>query len=172
MKHPEEINEQRLWDYIDGLCGPDEKSAVEELLQQQAGWQTRYRELLEVQQLLRHAETELPSLRFTKNVMEQVAALPVTRAAGSYINRRVIYGIAFFFIAVIGTFLVYGFSQVNWSGALQSDPVSQKITDINWGSFFNSRVVNIFLGVNLVLGLYLLDGWLRQRLPSARHRRT
>jgi hypothetical protein len=164
--------DQRLWDYIDGMCSLAEKTAVEALLREQADWQARYRELLELQNWLKTAETETPSLRFTKNVMEQIAAQPVTRAAGSYINRRVIYGIAFFFFTVIMAFLIYGFSQVNWSGSADSNPLAQKITELDWGRFFNSQVVNIFLGINIILCLYLLDAWLRQRLTSSRRARS
>jgi len=65
--------EDRLWDYIDGQCSPTERSAIEELLATNREWQQKHRELLNLQQLLSSSELEAPSMRFTKNVMEEIA---------------------------------------------------------------------------------------------------
>ena len=65
--------EERLWDYIDGLSSPAERSAIEELVAANIEWQQKYRELLGVHQLMNSTELEAPSMRFTKNVMEEIA---------------------------------------------------------------------------------------------------
>src|SRR6516164_3859134 len=60
--------ESRLWDYIDGLSNPEEKTAIEQLIDEHIEWRNKYKELLEVQQLMSSSELDMPSLRFTRNV--------------------------------------------------------------------------------------------------------
>ena len=64
--------EDRLWDFIDGLSSPAEKSAIETLIAENVEWQRKYKELLQVHQLMSHSELEEPSMRFTRNVMEEI----------------------------------------------------------------------------------------------------
>src|SRR5580765_1072239 len=109
-----EINiEDRLWNYIDGLTEGEEKSSIELLLESNIQWQRKYKELLEINQLLRSSELEEPSLRFTKNVMEEIARYQIAPATKAYINNKIIWGIGIFFITLIIGFLIYGFGQVD-----------------------------------------------------------
>ena len=82
--------EKQLWDYIDGLSSPEEKTSIEKLLQSNIEWKNKYHELLEVQELLRSSEMEQPSMRFTKNVMEEIAKFHIAPATKNYINKRII----------------------------------------------------------------------------------
>ncbi len=62
--------EERLWDFIDGLSSAKEKSAIEQLIESNMEWRSKYKELLEVQQMMSAAtELDAPSLRFTQNVI-------------------------------------------------------------------------------------------------------
>ena len=63
--------EESLWNFIDGTISASEKIVVEKLLQTDADWKAKYGELLQVNELLQSSELEAPSLRFSKNVMEQ-----------------------------------------------------------------------------------------------------
>src|SRR5690348_18446687 len=96
-----EGDEQRLWDYIDGLSSPSEKTVIEQLLEASAEWKAKYHELLEVHQLMQSSELEQPSLRFTKNVMDEIARLQIAPATSSYINKNIVRGIGIFFITMI-----------------------------------------------------------------------
>jgi anti-sigma factor RsiW len=58
--------EQQLWAYIDGVSTNEERSVVEKLLQSNFEWKNKYRELLEVHQLMSSSEVEQPSMRFHK----------------------------------------------------------------------------------------------------------
>src|ERR1700730_6302252 len=100
--------EARLWNYIDGIASAEEKSAIEQLLQSNLEWQRKYRELLDVHQLLHAIELEEPSLRFTRNVMEEIAKHQIAPATKSYINKKIIYGIGGFFVTMIIGFIIYG----------------------------------------------------------------
>src|SRR5689334_8231251 len=115
--------EVRLWEYIDGLASESQKAAIEKLIGENAEWRAKYHELLDVHQLIGSAELEEPSLRFTKNVMEEIARYHIAPATRNYINKKVIWGIAVFFIVLIVGFLVYGFGQVDWHAAGDSNGI-------------------------------------------------
>ena len=69
----EQSMEDRLWEYIDGHSGPAEIAAIEQLLTGHREWQEKYKELLNVHQLLNASDLDAPSMRFTRNVMEEIA---------------------------------------------------------------------------------------------------
>ncbi len=154
--------EMRLWAYIDGVS--DEPSVLERLVAERAEWRAKYAELLDVHQLVQEVALEEPSMRFTKNVMDQIARLQIAPAAKQYINKRVIWGIAAFFLAIIGGFLGYGFSQIKWSaGSSNNSVLGIDFTAVDYGSFFNNSFVNMFMMLNVVLGLMLLDRYLNMK---------
>ena len=161
--------ETRLWDYIDGIS--QEAPVIEKLIAENSEWRAKYAELLDVHSLVQSTALEEPSLRFTKDVMEEIARLQITPAAQKYINTRIIWGIAAFFITVIISFLVYGFSQVNWSaGNSGSSPVGIDFTSVDYSGMFNNTFVNFFMMLNVVLGLMLLDrylNWKRKKLMNS-----
>lgn len=148
--------EKQLWDYIDGLSSGEERTSIEKLLQSNSEWKDKYQELLEVQRLLQSSELELPSMRFTKNVMEEIAKFHIAPAAKNYINKRIIWGIGSFFITVLLAFLIYGFAQMDWNFEDNSKPIVD-FSKFNYGRIFNSNLVNVFMMINVVLGLVLLD---------------
>jgi len=156
--------EVKLWEYIDGLAKADEISAIEKLVQENAEWKAKYQELLEVHESLNLVELEQPSLRFTKNVMEEIARLQIAPAAKQYINSKIIWGIGGFFITVIVSFLVYGLAQIDWSTSQSVNTgVLDKITDADYTKVFNNTFVNVFIMLNVVLGLMLFDRYLNDK---------
>ena len=148
--------EKQLWDYIDGLSSREERTSIEKLLESNLEWKNTYHELLEVQQLLTSSELEQPSLRFTKNVMEEIAKLHIAPAAKNYINKKIIWGIGAFFITLLVGFLIYGFAQVDWNFQDDSKPLID-LSQVDYGKIFNNNFVNVFMMINVLLGLALLD---------------
>jgi hypothetical protein len=156
--------EERLWSYIDGACDAEEKSAIEKLLDSNVEWRSKHRELLDVHQLLHSTELEEPSMRFTRNVMEEIGRLQIAPATKNYINKKIIYGIGAFFIVMIAGFLVYGFSQINWSAAGDSNSIiSVDFSKVNFNVLFSNTYVNMFMMLNVVLGLMFLDKYLSDK---------
>jgi hypothetical protein len=161
--------EERLWDYIDGHALPEEKSAIEQLIESNIEWRNKYHELLDVHQLMSNSlELDEPSMRFTQNVMEDIAKYHIAPAAQSYINKRIIRGIFAFFLLTIAGFLIYGLGQVNWSsgGGSTTLPFNVNPSDINkvdFSKFFNNTYTSIFVMINAVLGLVLLDMYLGKK---------
>jgi hypothetical protein len=155
--------EQHLWNYIDNTCNAEERKMIEGLLQNDDEWRKKYQELQQVNELMHESiELEEPSMRFTKNVMEEIAQSRIAPATKTYINKRIINTIAAFFIVIIGGLLVYGFAQINWSvsgnNTWSIDPGKLDIS-----KYFSKQVLNIFLMLNVVLGLILFDRFLGKK---------
>ena len=156
--------EDRIWDYIDGNAGEAEKSFVDQLIETNLEWKAKYKELLEVHQLMQTSlELEQPSMRFRQNVMEEIAKYQIAPATKSYINKNIIRGIGAFFIVMVIGFFVSGFAQVNWSDASSGSMIPIDFDKVDWSKFFNNTYMNIFMMVNIVLGLMLLDMYLGKK---------
>ena len=148
--------EQQLWAYIDRISSSEERTSIEKMLQSNLEWKNKYHELMEIHQLMNAAELEHPSMRFTKNVMEKIAQYHIAPATKNYINKKIIWGIAGFFITLIGAFLIYGFAQVDWNLQDNSKPLVD-LSTFDISKIFNNNFVNGFMMVNVLLGLALLD---------------
>lgn len=153
--------EERLWDYIDGTSSAEEKTVIEKLLADNAEWQAQYHELLKVHQLMQSSELEEPSMRFTKNVMDKIARLDIVPAAKNYINKNIIRGLAIFFITMLVGFLIYGFGQMDWTAKDSIIPID--LGKIDYSRFFNNTYATVFMMINVILGLFLLDRYLANK---------
>lgn len=160
--------EERLWDYIDGTCNAEEKTFIGQLIATNAEWKAKYKELLEVNQLMGNIDLEEPSMRFTQNVMEEIGKFQIAPAAQSYINKRVIWGIGTFFLLSILGFLIYGFGQIDWSSTSGNSKMSIDFNKIDFSVFFNNTYTNVFLMLNVVLGLVMLDMYLGKKKKQLR----
>lgn len=164
--------EERLWNYIDGTSDAAEKSVIEKLLESHAEWRAKYSELLEVNSLLQSSELEEPSMRFTKNVMEEISRIHIAPATKTYINKKIIWGLAIFFILLVAGFLIYGFGQVDWKSSdgssISFDLAKIDYDKVDYSKFFNNTYVNAFMMINVVLGLFLLDRFLANKRKKFR----
>ena len=159
--------EERLWNYIDGTAAAEEKTVIEKLLETDMAWKAKYHELLEVHQLVQSSELDAPSLRFSKNVMEEIAKLHIAPATKSYINKKIIWTLGFFFIALLVGFLIYGFGQMNFNSG-EETTLSKNLNKIDLSKFFSNTWVNAFMMINIVLGLVLLDNFLTNKRKEFR----
>ncbi|HVG42111.1 MAG TPA: hypothetical protein VM888_10920 [Chitinophagaceae bacterium] len=155
--------ETQIWNYIDGLSNDNEKRAVETMISGNENWQTKYKELLEVHQLMQAAEVEQPSLRFTKNVMEEIAKYSIAPATKKYINHKIIWSIALFFIITIAGLVIYSVGQSNPSAPEALTISGIDFSKIDYSSWFTNKFVMVFMMVNVVLGLMLVDRILLNR---------
>src|SRR5258706_5374182 len=159
--------EERLWNYIDGTNDHGKKSMVEKLLETHAAWKSKYRELLEINELLHSSELEEPSLRFTKNVMEEITKLHIAPATKTYINKKIIWGIGIFFITLILGFMIYGFGQIDWT-AKGDTKLPVDFSKVDYSRIFSNTYVNAFMMINVVLGLFLLDRYFANKRKKFR----
>ncbi len=158
--------DEMIWNYIDGTAAADDVVVTEKMIAADATWRSKYQELKEVHQLLQtELELEQPSLRFSKNVMEQIQGLTPAPATNQYVNKTIIRSIAFFFIISIVSFLIYGFTLIDWSPA--STTTTYKIPTVDYTAMFSSTWINVVLMITVVLGLMLMDGYLRRKRKTA-----
>lgn len=162
--------EDRLWDYIDGLGSPAERSGLEALIAENVEWQRKYKELLNVHQLMTGSELEEPSMRFTRNVMEEIGRHQVAPATKTYINKNIIRGIGGFFLSLIAGLLVYFFATLKWSSAGSSGPAVklpsvnlEGLDKVDYGKLLGNLPVTLFMLITVVMGLVLLDLYLRRK---------
>lgn len=161
--------EEQLWEYIDGTVSASDRTRIESLIQSQAVWKEKYNELLEISQLLQTSDLEAPSLRFSKNVMEEISRLQIAPATKSYINNKIIWGIGIFFITMLVAILGYGFSQMDWtSNGKETISFSEQLGKLDTSKFFNNDLINVFMMINVILGLLLLDNYLRNKRKEFR----
>jgi hypothetical protein len=168
--------EDRLWDYIDGHSSPAERFTIEALLATNRQWKEKYSELMNIHKLLDASELDAPSLRFTRNVMEEIARYQVAPATKSYINKNIIRGIGSFFLALILGFTAFVVAQVKWSGSnsagreiVPSDLGLDKLNALNnvdLSKAVNPAYVTVFMLIAVVMGFVLLDIYLQRRKQS------
>jgi hypothetical protein len=160
----QESMEMKLWEYIDGFSSEADTSIIAKLVSENAQWKAKYHELLEIHQTLNLVELEAPSMRFTKNVMEEIAKYQIAPATKTYINSKIIWGIGMFFIAMIVGFLVYGFAQVDWTVAGDNKGLfGVDLGKVDYSDMFNNTLMNGLMMLNIVLGLFLFDRYLSNK---------
>lgn len=160
--------EERLWEYIDGLSTPGERSMIDELVANHREWREKYAELLNVHQLLNASELDAPSMRFTRNVMEEIARYHVAPATRTYINKNIIRSIGAFFLTLILGFFVYIVSQFHWAGGNGSSNLLPntpslglgKLNSVDPSKYVNGTYISLFMLISVVMGFVLLDMYL------------
>lgn len=156
--------EERLWDFIDGKSNPNEILEITRLLETNPSWQKAYAVIFDMNKSFMETTLEEPSMRFSKNVMEEIAKHKIAPSTKSYVNKKIIYSIVGFFLIMIGGMLVYLFTQIDYSqqGSI-TIPSNLPNISIDWTSYANSTTLNIFLIIDTVLALILLDKYLQKR---------
>ena len=162
--------EEKLWSYIDGFSTEADKAEVETLLESDPLWKDAYQELISVQQLLHSSELEEPSMRFTRNVMEEIARFHIAPATKTYINKNIVYGLGIFFTVIIVGLLILTTVMV-YSSDTPSASFNVNLDRFDWEKLFNSTYLKIFLMVNTVLVLVLLDKYLSGKKQTASFRK-
>jgi hypothetical protein len=159
--------EEKLWNYIDGTCPPGEQEAIATLIEQDEVYRKKYNELLQLNMEFAAIEIEEPSMAFTYNVMETIRTEHAKQPLKATIDKRIILGISAFFVLTLAALLIYALSSVNWSGGSgfkmpdQLNVTQLKVTHIS--SYFTGPVVKGFLFFDVVMGLFLLDSYLRRK---------
>jgi hypothetical protein len=158
-----------IWDFIDGRCSTEEKELVIQRLVKDQLWGIRYSQLFNIHEMLKKDELEMPSLRFTKNVMEEIVKYQVAPATKSYINKNVIRVFAAFFLVMITGLFIYFLGQIHWTNQYSNNLIPEYSSDankLNWGKLLNNSYVNIFIGINIILGLILVDKYMQEKKNS------
>lgn len=156
--------EEKLWDYIDGSCTPEEQQAIAALIKQDKVYRRKYDELLQLNAEFASVELEEPPMAFTYNVMEAIRTENARRPLKAAINKRIIRGIGLFFIVTISAILILALASIKWSAGASSVDVHVPTSMMQTlKSLASGPAMQVFLFFDAVLGLYLLDSYMRKR---------
>jgi len=155
--------EEQLWNYIDGSCTPDEQKYISSLIASHETWRVKYQELLNFNSEISTTEIDEPPMAFTYNVMEAIRAEQASVPLKSSINKRIIWGIAAFFIFTIVVLLVYILANTRLSatGTSFKAPISLKMPDIK--NYVTKPVLEAFFFFDVILALFITDAYLRRK---------
>ena len=154
--------EEKLWNYIDGSCTPDEQKAISLLIEQDEMYREKYIELLKLDSDFSLLELDEPPMAFTYNVMETIRAEHAQKPLKATINHTLIKGISIFFVLTILALIVFILANLNWSaGSSTTQFIAFKLPVVT--HYFTGPVVKGFLFFDVVLGLYLFDSYFRKR---------
>jgi hypothetical protein len=166
----DELNkETRLWEYVDGLGTPAERAEWDRVIQSDEYWRGKLQEFMELKKILGESGLEEPSMRFTRNVMEEIGKYQVAAATRNYLDKKIIWGIGGAFLVTIAGLVIYMLSRVRLMDGETPGFVnrySDSVKSFGWIRYFNGTTLEVIMLVNIMLALLLLDGFLRNRLRS------
>lgn len=115
----------------------------------------------EMDALLKSIALDEPSMSFRRNVMEQLAHETAPVVLKTKVNKRIIYGIAAFFVAGILGIFVYALASSSFDQDwFKLDPDLGKTID----KYISSQFLKLFLMLDAVIALVWLDSVLRKKL--------
>jgi hypothetical protein len=164
--------EEQLWNYIDGICTPEEQKALSILIEKDERYQMKYRELSALNKDFMQAELDEPSMAFTYNVMESIRAGHAQQPLKAAVNNKIIWGIALFFGSTILILLIFALANINWSAAQLDTGIKPDFKLPNLATGISKPLIDGFLLVDTILGLYLLDSYLQKKKNTTKHEAT
>ncbi|GGH10798.1 hypothetical protein [Mucilaginibacter phyllosphaerae] len=161
--------EKKLWNYIDGTLPAAEQQAIALLIEQDEMYRSKYNELLQFNQEFANMDLDEPAMAFTYKVMETIRTENAMKPLKAAIDKRIIMAITGFFVLTIAALLIYALSSVNWAAGNSFEMPQQLITGATDANhYFKGPVVKAFLFFDLVMGLFLLDNYLRRKTVAKR----
>jgi hypothetical protein len=158
----EKLNrEAQVQYYLDGEGTPQERDYIEKMIATDPEWGSTYESFLDIHQMLSDNPVMEPSMRFTKNVMEEIEGLSIAKPIRQYGNPwvfRLAGGILVLFL--LGIF-IYLFSQIDFSqGSGSGMPNVLSNLDAgkwDWGRFAGGSANLVLYMLVTVMGCYLFD---------------
>lgn len=161
----QENRQQQLWDYIDGNCSDAEKQFVAGMIATDAAWRGDYEDMQAMNAAFSSGlEADQPSLRFSKNVLEEVARTRMAPTMKTYINFGIIRGIAAFFLVSIAVTIAFVFMNIDWATSSAQPHFNWNMPTFNLESKVKMTLFSIFAGINVIAGLLLTDSILRNKM--------
>jgi hypothetical protein len=158
--------EEILWNYIDGFCTGDEHEAITKLIASDKAYRLKYQELLILNKEFDAIELDEPPMAFTFNIIEAIRTEQALVPLKAAINKRIIIGIALFFVITLTGFIVYAMASMDWSVQSLPDnaakvPAGFKMPELNTRT--SKPLVEGFMFFDVVLALFLFDTYLRRK---------
>lgn len=164
--------EERIQSYIDRECNEEERLYIEQKIATDKIWTARYQAISALHELL---STELepmePSMRFTKNVMEEITGLeiakPIRLGQNPWVFRIACGTLAAILVAIVG----YSLSQIDFSTGSSTSNLpmpTMQVPSIHWVGYLGQGTILLLFMVCTIVGLYLADKLLSKK--SWKHR--
>ncbi|NCD69212.1 anti-sigma factor family protein [Mucilaginibacter agri] len=162
--------EEKLWNYIDGTCTPEEQQAISMLIETDEVYRSQYEELLALNQEFSNLELDEPPMAFTYRVMEAIrteeAAVPLKAA----INKNIIRSLFAVFGFIIAAVIIYALFTINWSAG-STGTASLNLPEVKLpvnlppakNVLSSAPVLKAFFFFDVVLGLFFFDAYLRKQ---------
>ncbi|EHQ26834.1 hypothetical protein [Mucilaginibacter paludis] len=158
--------EEKLWNYIDGSCSVEEQQAIGILIESNEAYKLKFDELLKLNAEFAAIELDEPSMAFTYNVMEAIRTETAQQPLKAAIDKRIIRIISAFFVIAIAFILIAAFSSVNWSAVQGGNYQFSGVKIPQLQNYLSATVVKGFICFDVVLGLVLLDSYLRKKISN------
>jgi anti-sigma factor RsiW len=155
--------EEKLWNYLDGSCSPEEHEAISQLIATDQTYQQKYQELLAFNQELENMELDAPPMAFTYNVMEAIRTEEASKPLKANIDHRIIKAIAAFFIGTIAVLLIIALANSHADNVHETVQIPVKVHLPALTNYISAPVMKSFLFFDVVLALFLFDGYLRKK---------
>lgn len=155
--------EQRIWDYLDGTGTEEERELTKQLIGSDSEFRAMYEELRSIHLTVSSMDLDEPSMSFNRNLMEKIDLEAVPGSVKSLIDKRIIYGITAFFLITITALLGVLLYQTDWSRQTSFDMPDFNLPEIDTSNYLNSTLINIFFFADIIVALYLFDGFLSKR---------
>ncbi len=152
----QQITDEQLWALAEGQAPADTQASLHAAIAADAILRQRYEALLGLEQSLRSMELEAPSMRFTKNVLDQLAE-PAYRPALTYINKWMIRGIAALFVALFAAVMAGAVLHPSAGGNAQQGYTAKL------GSLIGGHALPYLVMINILTLLVLADAWYRKK---------
>ncbi len=164
--------EEKLWDYIDGSCTPEEQQAIGMLIETDEVYRRRYEELLALNMEFSNLELDEPPMAFTYRVMETIRTEEAMVPLKAAINKNIIRGLVGFFVFTILALIVYAMFNINWAAGSNHQLANFKLPQMPSlnspaiKSLMGAPVMKAFIFFDVVLGLFFFDAYLRKQRTS------
>lgn len=161
--------EEKLWNYIDGTCTPEERQTISMLIETDDNYRRQYEELLALNAEFGSMELEEPPMAFTYRVMEAIRTEEASVPLKASINKNIIRGLFGVFGFIIASVFIYALFNINWSAGnshtagfnLPDVKLPVNLPDKNvWSS---TPVLKAFIFFDVVFGLFFFDAYLRRQ---------
>ena len=160
--------EDKIWDYIDGLCSLEEQETISQLIANNQVYSNKYAELIELQKSLNMIDLEEPTMAFTNKVMDKIAIQTQPLSLKVRIDKRIIYGISAIFAFLLLGCLVILLLNIDWSISVNI-PINLKVNDaVLENNFYSSSAAKSalmysFFMFDMIVGLMILDKIIRKK---------
>lgn len=155
--------EQRIWDYLDGTGTEEERELTKQLIGSDSEFRAMYEELRSIHLTVSSMDLDEPSMSFNRNLMQKIDLEAVPGSVKSLIDKRIIYGITAFFLITITALLSVLLYQTDWSRQTSFDMPDFNMPEIDTSNYLSSTLINIFFFADIIVALYLFDGFLSKR---------